>query len=134
MAVFPAGPIFEVTVSVLPLIDATVPETPGRMPIPPRPITPSFIFVAVTFVPLTVPCTMTVSPTPTLLRDEALPFLVTVAFDAEPEAQAAARRVALRLRDWGLAVDVATWDGGKDAGSGARLVAVPEQRLRRVGA
>ena len=49
------------------------------------------------------------------------PGRVTVALDAD--ALAAARAIAHEVRAWGMACDVATWGGGKDAGSGARLTA-----------
>ncbi len=64
-------PFFPVTVMVLPFTAVTVPCTPGPRPsgppmpppCPPKPPTPSSTFVAVIVVPLTVPCTIKVSPT-----------------------------------------------------------------------
>ena len=60
------------------VVDDAQPFIPGP-PLPPmRPMMPSNIAVAVTFVPLTVPCTTTMSPTamfPTVVV--ALFFLIT---------------------------------------------------------
>lgn len=50
------------------------------------------------------------------------PSTVVVALDAEPAAQQRARAHAEDLEAWGLPVELGTWVGGKDAGSGATLV------------
>ena len=85
-----------VTVSVEPLIEATVPPITGSplpvmlvidapAPFGPPPVpgtTPSLILVAVMVVPLTVPCTMIVSPVVIAEIVEAAPAFVTVAFVA----------------------------------------------------
>ena len=52
---------------------------------------------------------------------DAEPGFLTVALDAEVEAQARARAHADRLRTIGLRAAPGEWVGGKDAGSGARL-------------
>lgn len=50
---------------------------------------------------------------------------ITLAVDAEPDAQAQACRLLEDMRDWSLSANLATWRGGKDAGSGADLAPVP---------
>lgn len=60
---------------------------------------------------------------------EAAPSKVILAVDAEPRAQKDAAELLSTLRDNDLVAELGSWAGGKDAGSGARLVSAPSTLL-----
>jgi len=60
------------------------------------------------------------------------PRRVIVALDADPEAQARGRECVSTLRAWDLPAVRGTWEEGKDAGAGGRLVTEAETPLTRL--
>ena len=59
------------------------------------------------------------------------PKRVLLALDAEPQAQMRAAQYLEDLQAWDLPGVLATWEGGKDAGSGGRLRDMPFDRSLR---
>jgi hypothetical protein len=73
-----------------------------------------------------------------LLTEERIALLRTVrprrlyvALDAEPAAQQRARMLVEDLEAWEFEAQSGTWEGGKDAGAGARLRVEPRQSWLR---